>query len=159
MCRSFVNCVGVLVICVFVLTAFLYCFVYVYLFIFECEEYRTLSILTHTSKIVTKIIFGRIEKKIDENLAEDQFGFPKNRGTREASSCLRNIVEKMKGTDRITNDVFQRAKEERLLLNLIKNRCHSLIGHTIRHNEFAVNILEGAIFKKKWPWKDLDYNT
>ena len=49
---------------------------------------QTLSILTHTSKILTKIIFGRIEKKIDENLAEDQFGFQKNRGTREAILCF-----------------------------------------------------------------------
>jgi hypothetical protein len=51
-------------------------------------EYRTLSILTHTSKILTKIILGRMEKKIDENLAEDQFGFQKNRGTQEAILCL-----------------------------------------------------------------------
>ena len=30
----------------------------------------------------------------------------------------------------------------------------------MRHNEFVVNILEGAIFgKKKRPWEDLDYNT
>jgi len=49
----------------------------------NCEEYRTLSILTHTSKILTKIILGRIEKKIDENQAEGQFGFRKNGGKRE----------------------------------------------------------------------------
>jgi hypothetical protein len=30
-----------------------------------------------------------------------------------------------------------------------KNRCLSWIGHTIRHNEFVVNILEGAISRKK----------
>ena len=60
----------------------------------KCEEYRTLSILIHTSKILTNIILGRIEKKIDENLEEDQFGFRKNRGTRESILCLRNIVEK-----------------------------------------------------------------
>jgi hypothetical protein len=53
-----------------------------------------LSILTHTSKILTKIILRQIEKKIDENLAEDQFVFLKNRGTREAILCLRNILEK-----------------------------------------------------------------
>jgi len=56
----------------------------------------------------------------------------------------------IKWTNRITNDeVFQRAKEERLLLNILKNRCPSWIGHTIRHDEFVVNILEGAIFGKK----------
>jgi len=33
-CGCFENCVGVLVICVRVFTAFLYCLVYVYLFLF-----------------------------------------------------------------------------------------------------------------------------
>jgi hypothetical protein len=57
---------------------------------------------------------------------------------------------KIKWTDRITNDeVFQRAKEERLLLRILKNRRHSWIGHTVRRNEFVVNILEGALFGKK----------
>jgi len=52
--------------------------------------------------------------------------------------------------DRITNDeVFQRAKEEGLHLNMLKNRRHSWIGHTIRHNEFLVNMLEGATFGEK----------
>ena len=49
----------------------------------------------------------------------------------------------------MNDEVFQRAKEERLLLKILKNRHHSWIGHTIRHNEFVVNILEGAIFGKK----------
>jgi len=57
---------------------------------------------------------------------------------------------KIKWTDRITNDeVYQRVKEERLLLKMLSNRCHSWIGHIIRHNEFVVNILEGAISGKK----------
>jgi len=35
------------------------------------------------------------------------------------------IMLKIKWIDRITNDeVFQRAKEERLLLKILKNRCH-----------------------------------
>jgi hypothetical protein len=44
---------------------------------------------------------------------------------------------------------FKRAKEEKLLLKVLKNRRHSWKGHTIRHNEFVVNILEGAISEKK----------
>ena len=53
-------------------------------------------------------------------------------------------------TNRITNDEgFQKVKEERLLLKILKNRRHSWIGHTIRHNEFVVNILEGVISGKK----------
>jgi len=57
---------------------------------------------------------------------------------------------KIKRTDRITNDeVFGTKKEERLLLKIFKNKCHPLIGHTIRQNEFVVHIIEGAIFGKK----------
>jgi hypothetical protein len=57
---------------------------------------------------------------------------------------------KIKWTDRIMNDeVFQKVKEERLLLKILKNRRHSWIGHTVRHNEFVVNILEGAISGKQ----------
>jgi hypothetical protein len=57
---------------------------------------------------------------------------------------------KIKWTDRIRNgEVLQRAKEERLLLNIIQNRRHSWIGHTVRYNEFVVNSLEGAIFGKR----------
>jgi len=56
---------------------------------------------------------------------------------------------KIKWTDRIKKDeVFQRAKEERIFLKIFKNRRNSLIGHTIGHNEFVVNILEGSIFGK-----------
>jgi len=52
----------------------------------------------------------------------------------------------IKWTNRIMNDeVFQRAKEERLLLKILKNRHHPWIGH----NKFVVNILEGAISGKK----------
>jgi len=59
---------------------------------------------------------------------------------------------KIKWRDRIKNDeVFQSAEEERLLLKIKKktNGRHSWIEHTIRHNEFVVNILEGAISGKK----------
>jgi hypothetical protein len=46
---------------------------------------------------------------------------------------------KIKWMDRITNgEVFQRAKEERLILKYYKIRV-------IYQNEFVVNILEGAI--------------
>ena len=41
-------------------------------------------------------------------------------------------MSKIKLTDRITNDeVFQKEKEERLLLKILQNRRHSWIGHTV----------------------------
>jgi hypothetical protein len=59
----------------------------------------------------------------------------------------KNVKNKI---DRTTNDeVFQRVKGKRLLLKIIKNRRHLWGGHIIRHNEFVVNILDGAISGKK----------
>lgn len=34
----------------------------------NCEEYRTLNLNTHASKITTRVIKNRIEKAIDANL-------------------------------------------------------------------------------------------
>jgi hypothetical protein len=64
--------------------------------------------------------------------------------------CWKRML-KIKWTDRITDEkVFQKVKEERLHLQMLNNRqCHSWTGHIIRHNEFVVNILEGAISGKK----------
>lgn len=60
-----------------------------------CEEHRSISLISHASKVLTKIIHKRIENKIEEILTEDQLGFRKNRGPRKAILCLRLITEKM----------------------------------------------------------------
>jgi hypothetical protein len=39
--------------------------------------------------------FGRIKKKIDENLAEEQFRLRKKRDTQETIWCLRNMVKEI----------------------------------------------------------------
>jgi hypothetical protein len=63
--------------------------------------------------------------------------------------CWRRMLKK-KWTHRIMNDeVFQRAKEESVLLKILKNRRHSWIGYIIRHDKFVVNILEGAVSGQK----------
>jgi hypothetical protein len=57
---------------------------------------------------------------------------------------------KIKWTEIITNDkVFQRVKEEKLLLKILKNVCHSWMWQIIRHNDFVVNILEESISRNK----------
>lgn len=48
------------------------------------ELYRTLSLLSRSSKILTRIVLRRVENTVDSLLTEDQFIFRKQRGTREA---------------------------------------------------------------------------
>jgi len=46
------------------------------------------------AKIVAKILRRRIEKKIEDVFGEDQFGFKKGKGTRNAIGMLRIISER-----------------------------------------------------------------
>ena len=59
----------------------------------RCENYRTISLTSHASKILTRIIYRRLEKTVEAELDDDQFGFRKNMGTREAILSLRLILE------------------------------------------------------------------
>jgi len=44
---------------------------------------------------------------------------------------------------------FSKGERSKVTFKNLKNRHHSWIGHTVRHNESVVNILEGAISRKK----------
>ena len=44
---------------------------------------------------------------------------------------------------------FSEGERRKINFKMLKNRRHSWVGYTVRHNEFVVNILEGAIFGKK----------
>ena len=60
----------------------------------KCSDHHTISLIAHTAKIVAKILRIRIEKKIEEVLAEDHFEFRRGRGTRDAIGMLRIISER-----------------------------------------------------------------
>ena len=57
-----------------------------------CENYRPISLLNTVYKILASIIHKRIEDGIDHALQETQYGFRKNRGTREALYNIRRVI-------------------------------------------------------------------
>jgi len=57
----------------------------------ECGDYRTLSLICHASKILLKVLNRRIENKAKAFIGENQFGFRKGHGTREAIGVLRTL--------------------------------------------------------------------
>jgi len=59
----------------------------------KCSGHRTVRLIAHTAKIVAKILRRRFEKKIEDVLGEDQFGFRRGKGTRDAIGILRIISE------------------------------------------------------------------
>jgi len=60
----------------------------------KCNDHRTISLIAHTAKIVTKMLRRRIEKKIEEVLGEDQLGFRRGKGTTDATGMVRIISER-----------------------------------------------------------------
>jgi len=60
----------------------------------KCSDHRTISLTAHTAKIVAKILRRRTEKKIEDVLGEDQFGFRRGKRTRDATGMPRIISER-----------------------------------------------------------------
>jgi len=60
----------------------------------KCSGHRTISLIAHTAKIVAKVLRRRIEKKMEDVFGEDQFGFRRGKGTRDAVEMLRIISER-----------------------------------------------------------------
>ena len=59
-----------------------------------CENYRTIALVSHASKILRRVILERIQAKLDNELAPEQAGFRPKRGTRDQITNLRIIMEK-----------------------------------------------------------------
>ena len=59
-----------------------------------CSNYRTISLISHASKILLKILMKRIENKLEEEVSKTQAGFRKNRGTRDHIFNVRMIIQK-----------------------------------------------------------------
>jgi Reverse transcriptase (RNA-dependent DNA polymerase). len=60
----------------------------------KCNDYRTIRLISHTGKIVARILSKRLESKIEEVIEKDQFGFQKGKGTRDAIGLMLNIKGK-----------------------------------------------------------------
>ena len=69
----------------------------------ECSDYRTISLMCHTLKLLLTVILNRIKSKIDREVGKEQAGFRKNSGTREAIFCLKIPAEKYMDMDK---DIF-----------------------------------------------------
>jgi len=60
----------------------------------KCSDIRTISFIAHTAKIIAKILRRRFERKIENVLEEDQFGFRRGKGNRDATGMMRIIAER-----------------------------------------------------------------
>src|SRR6478609_772608 len=60
----------------------------------ECSDHRTVSLISHVSKIWLKILTNRIEAKATDFIRRNQFGYIKGCGTRDAIRVMRMTCER-----------------------------------------------------------------
>ena len=60
----------------------------------ECSNYCTTALISHTSKVMLKILQGRLQQCMNRELLEVQAGFRKGRGTRDQIANICWIAEK-----------------------------------------------------------------
>ena len=60
----------------------------------NCTDFRTISLMSHVTKMLVKIILHRNSTVIDREIGENQSGFRKGKGTREGIYNLRTINER-----------------------------------------------------------------
>ena len=60
----------------------------------ECSNYHTITLISHGSKVMLKILQARLQQYVNDELPDVQAGFKKGRGTRDQIAKIRWIIEK-----------------------------------------------------------------
>ena len=59
-----------------------------------CQKYRTISLISHSSKVMLKVILNRLKAQAEEIIAKEQAGFRAGRSTTEQIFNLKILYEK-----------------------------------------------------------------
>uniref|UniRef100_A0A803SMW9 ribonuclease H n=1 Tax=Anolis carolinensis TaxID=28377 RepID=A0A803SMW9_ANOCA len=59
----------------------------------ECSNFRTVALISHASKVMLKILQGRLQQYMERELPDVQAGFRKGRGTRDQIANICWIME------------------------------------------------------------------
>ena len=57
----------------------------------ECSNYSTFALISHTSKVMLKILQARLQQYVNCELPDVQAGFRKGRGTRDQIANIHSV--------------------------------------------------------------------
>ena len=60
----------------------------------ECSNYCTIALISHTGKVMLKILQARLQQYINHEIPDVQAGFRKGRGTRDQIANTRRIIKR-----------------------------------------------------------------
>ena len=62
----------------------------------ECSDYCTITLISHASKVMLKILQAMLQQYMNQELPDVQAGFRKGRGTRDQIANIHWIIEKLR---------------------------------------------------------------
>ena len=62
----------------------------------ECSNYHTIAFISHSSKVMLKILQARLQQYVNHGLPDVQAGYRKGRGTRDQIANICWIIEKLR---------------------------------------------------------------
>ena len=62
----------------------------------ECSNYHTIAFISHSSKVMLKIIQAGLQQYVNHELPDVQVGFRKGRGTRDEIANIYWIIKKVR---------------------------------------------------------------
>ena len=71
-----------------------------------CSNYCTIALISHTSKVMLKILQARLQQYVNCELPDGQAGFRKGRGTRDQIANMHWIIKKARGFQKNINFCF-----------------------------------------------------
>ena len=72
----------------------------------ECSNYHTIALISHTSKVMVKILQARLQQYVNCELPDVQAGFRKGRGTRDQIANIHWIIKKTRELQKNTYFCF-----------------------------------------------------
>ena len=67
----------------------------------ECSNYHTIALISHTSKVMLKILQDTLQQYVNRELPDIKAGFRKGRGTRDQLANIHWIIEKARKFQKI----------------------------------------------------------
>ena len=100
----------------------------------QCQNYRTISLISHPSKVMLKIILNRLKPQA-EIIAEEQAGFKAERSTTEQIFNLRILCEKYLQHQQDLNHVFIDFKKA------FDRVWHAALWATMKKHNISTNLI------------------
>ena len=94
----------------------------------ECENYRTVALISHACKVMLRILQAKLQQYVNCELPDVQAGFRKGRGTRDQIANIRWIIKKARD--------FQKKKKKTIYFCLLTMPKTLTMWITINYGKF-----------------------